>query len=164
MRNETKPSAVHGARKSCKNKKFCEELIAYFPWYDTCHIENDASKNSSIVACVFLYRRKVSTEPLPGNDRGNFTEPLPSNDRGNFTESLPSNDRGNFTEPLPSNDKRNFTESLPSNDKRNFTESLPSNDRGNMTEPLASNDRGILPSRCQATIGGYTYRQIGGIF
>jgi hypothetical protein len=36
------------------NKKFWEELIAYFPLYDTGHIENDASNNSSIVACVFV--------------------------------------------------------------------------------------------------------------
>jgi hypothetical protein len=36
------------------NKKFWEQLIAYFPWYDTGHIENDASKNSYIVACVFV--------------------------------------------------------------------------------------------------------------
>jgi hypothetical protein len=33
-------------------KKFWEELIAYFPWYGTDHIENDSSNNSSI-ACVF---------------------------------------------------------------------------------------------------------------
>jgi hypothetical protein len=37
-----------------KNKKFWEELIAYFPSYDTGHIENDAFNNSSIVACVFV--------------------------------------------------------------------------------------------------------------
>jgi hypothetical protein len=37
-----------------KNKKFREELSAYFPRYDTGHIENDASNNSSIVACVFV--------------------------------------------------------------------------------------------------------------
>jgi hypothetical protein len=36
------------------NKKFWEELIPYFLWYDTGHIENDASNNSSIVACVFV--------------------------------------------------------------------------------------------------------------
>jgi hypothetical protein len=36
------------------NKKFWEELAAYFPSYDTGHIENDASNNSSIVACVFV--------------------------------------------------------------------------------------------------------------
>jgi hypothetical protein len=36
------------------NKKFWEKRIAYFPWYDTGHIENDASNNSSIVACVFV--------------------------------------------------------------------------------------------------------------
>jgi hypothetical protein len=38
------------------NKKFWEELIAYFPRYDTGHIENDAYNNSSIVACVFVKR------------------------------------------------------------------------------------------------------------
>jgi hypothetical protein len=57
------------------------------------HIENDASNNSSIVACI-RYRCNVSTEPLPSNDRGIFTEPLPSNNKGIFTELLPSNDRG----------------------------------------------------------------------
>jgi hypothetical protein len=36
------------------NKKFWEDLMAHIPWYDTCHIENDASNNSSIVACVFV--------------------------------------------------------------------------------------------------------------
>jgi hypothetical protein len=36
------------------NKKSWEELIAYFPLYDTGHIENDASSNSSIVACVIV--------------------------------------------------------------------------------------------------------------
>jgi hypothetical protein len=34
--------------------QFWEELIVYFPWYDTGHIENDVSNNSSIVACVFV--------------------------------------------------------------------------------------------------------------
>jgi hypothetical protein len=56
-------------------KKFWEELIAYIPWYDTGHIKNEASKNSSIVVCV-------STEQLPSNDWGIFTEPLGSNDKG----------------------------------------------------------------------------------
>jgi hypothetical protein len=36
------------------NKKFWEELIAYFPRHDIERIENDASSNSSIVACVFV--------------------------------------------------------------------------------------------------------------
>jgi hypothetical protein len=36
------------------HKKFWEELIAYFPWYDSGRIENDASNNSSIIACVFV--------------------------------------------------------------------------------------------------------------
>jgi hypothetical protein len=29
-------------------------FIAYFPWYDTDHIENDVSNNSSIVPCAFV--------------------------------------------------------------------------------------------------------------
>jgi hypothetical protein len=86
------------------HKKFWEELIAYFPWYDTGHIENDASNNSSIVACI-CYRGKVSTEPLPSNDWGIFIELLPSKDRGIFIEPLHSNGKGTFTEPLPINDR-----------------------------------------------------------
>jgi hypothetical protein len=34
------------------NKKFWEELIAYIPWYDTGHIENDASNSLSTAECV----------------------------------------------------------------------------------------------------------------
>jgi hypothetical protein len=55
-------------------KKFGEELIAYFPWYETSNVENDASNNSSVVACV-RYRGNVSTEPLPSNDKGD-TQPV----------------------------------------------------------------------------------------
>jgi hypothetical protein len=55
--------------------------MAYFSWYDTGYIENDASNSSSIVVCV-PYRGNVSTEPLPSNGRGIFTEPLPSSYRG----------------------------------------------------------------------------------
>jgi hypothetical protein len=40
--------------KITHNEKFWEELIAYFPWCDTVHIEDDASNNCSIVACVFI--------------------------------------------------------------------------------------------------------------
>jgi hypothetical protein len=58
------------------------------------HIENDASNNSSILACVFVTDVNVSTEPLPSYDRGIFTEPLPSNNKGIYTEKLPSNDMG----------------------------------------------------------------------
>jgi hypothetical protein len=65
-----------------ENKKFWEELIAYFLWYDMGHIENDASNNYSVVALCIRYRGNVSTEPLPSNDRGIFTEPLRSNDKG----------------------------------------------------------------------------------
>jgi hypothetical protein len=64
-----------------KNNKFRQELIAYFPRYDTDHIENDASNNSSIVACVFV----TAVTFLPSRclaTIGFFTGPLPSNDRG----------------------------------------------------------------------------------
>jgi hypothetical protein len=47
-------SRYHFPSTDHSNKKFCEELIAYFRWYDTGHIENDASNNSSIVGCVFV--------------------------------------------------------------------------------------------------------------
>jgi hypothetical protein len=57
------------------------------------NIENDASNNSSIAACV-CYRGNVSTKPLPSNDRGTFTEPLPSNNKGIFNAPLPNNDKG----------------------------------------------------------------------
>jgi hypothetical protein len=49
------------------NNKFWEELIAYFLWYDMDRIENHASNNYSIVACVidatvrFLPSRCVAT-------------------------------------------------------------------------------------------------------
>jgi hypothetical protein len=36
-----------------ENNKFWEELIAYFPWWDTDRIENGAY-NSYTVACVFV--------------------------------------------------------------------------------------------------------------
>jgi hypothetical protein len=45
---------VHSRRVNQLIKKFWDELIAYFPWYDTGHIENAPSNNSSIVACVFI--------------------------------------------------------------------------------------------------------------
>jgi hypothetical protein len=38
-------------------KKFWEELIAYFSLYDTGHIKNDSSNNSSIVASVYSLPR-----------------------------------------------------------------------------------------------------------
>jgi hypothetical protein len=41
-------------QKITENKKFWEEFIAYFPWYDTGNMENDASNNSSIFARAFV--------------------------------------------------------------------------------------------------------------
>jgi hypothetical protein len=37
-----------------QNNKSWEELIAYFPWYDTDSIEKYSSKNSSILAYAFV--------------------------------------------------------------------------------------------------------------
>jgi hypothetical protein len=104
-------------------KKFWEELIAYFPWIDTGHIENDASNNSSIVACVFV--TAVTLLPSRCLATMGYTLSLIRNVphwkrrvqelfyccvciryRGNVsTEPLPRNDRGIFTAPLPSNDR-----------------------------------------------------------
>jgi hypothetical protein len=36
------------------NKKFWEELITYFLWYDMDHIENDVSNSYSIVPCLIV--------------------------------------------------------------------------------------------------------------
>jgi hypothetical protein len=47
-------SGVEWLRVVRPNKKFLEELIAYFTWYDTGHTKNDASNNFSIVACVLV--------------------------------------------------------------------------------------------------------------
>jgi hypothetical protein len=73
------------------NKKFWEELIAYFPSYDTYNIEKDASNNSSIVGRVFV--TAVTFLPSRCLATINFTEPLPTDDKGTFTEPLPSNDK-----------------------------------------------------------------------
>jgi hypothetical protein len=37
-----------------RNKRFLEELKPTFLGYDTDRLDNDASNNSSIVACVFI--------------------------------------------------------------------------------------------------------------
>jgi hypothetical protein len=62
-------------------KKFWEDLIAYFPWYDTGHIENNASNNSSIVACVFVTAVTSLPSRCLAKLGGFFTEPLPNNER-----------------------------------------------------------------------------------
>jgi hypothetical protein len=55
------------------NKKFWEELIAYVSWYDTDHIENNASNNSSIVACVFVAAETFLTSRCLAT-RGEYTQ------------------------------------------------------------------------------------------
>jgi hypothetical protein len=67
MRGCNKPKPPPGSKR---NKKFWEELIAYFPWYDTGHIENDASNNSSIVAGVFVTAVTFLPSRCPATIRG----------------------------------------------------------------------------------------------
>jgi hypothetical protein len=56
-----------------KNKKFWEELIAYFSRYDMDSIENGAPNNSFLRVCSLP--PKCFTEPLPNNDKGyRYTE------------------------------------------------------------------------------------------
>jgi hypothetical protein len=64
-----------------ENRKFWEELIAYFPSYDMGHIENDVSNNSSNVACVFVTAVTILPSSCVATIGGFFTEPLPSNNR-----------------------------------------------------------------------------------
>jgi hypothetical protein len=51
---ESLPCPIFSLLSLFWNMKFWEEQIAYFPWSDKGHIKNDASNNSSIVACVFV--------------------------------------------------------------------------------------------------------------
>jgi hypothetical protein len=53
-----------------RNKKFWEELIAYFPWYNTGYIENDVSNNVSIVECVFVTMVKFLPSRYPATTGG----------------------------------------------------------------------------------------------
>jgi hypothetical protein len=53
-----------------QNQNFWEELFAYFPWYDADRKDNDASNDSSIVACVFVAEVRLFPEWLRNNDRG----------------------------------------------------------------------------------------------
>jgi hypothetical protein len=89
LRNVGLPSSDYGiisqenrSLHQIKNKKFWEELIPYFPSYDTGHIENNASNNSSIVAPVFVNAVTFLPSHCLATIGGIFTEPLPSNDRG----------------------------------------------------------------------------------
>jgi hypothetical protein len=102
----------------CHNlyKKFWLKLIAYFPWYDKSHIENDAANNSYIVACVFV----TAVTFLPSRWLAMIGEFLPNRCLATTRGFLPSrclvtiggfllrrclNGKGTFTEPLPTNNK-----------------------------------------------------------
>jgi hypothetical protein len=64
------------------NKKFWEELIPYFPLYDTDRIENETFNNYSIVACVFVVALTFLPSRCLATVRGYFTEQLPSSGKG----------------------------------------------------------------------------------
>jgi hypothetical protein len=70
-------------------KKFWEELVAYFPSYDSGRIDNDVSNNSSIATCVFVTAVTFLPSHCLATVRGYFyrTKPLPSNDRGIHTQT-----------------------------------------------------------------------------
>jgi hypothetical protein len=63
-------SVLHRGRSE-PNKKFWEELITYFPLYDTDRIENEAF-NNSIVACIRC-RGNVFIELWPSKDMDTYT-------------------------------------------------------------------------------------------
>jgi hypothetical protein len=69
-----------------ENNKFWEELIAYFPWYDTGHNENDASNNSFIVAYVFV----TAVTFLPSRCQATIEGILPTRCLATIGEILPS--------------------------------------------------------------------------
>jgi hypothetical protein len=63
-----------------------KELIACFPWYDTGHIENDASNNYSVIACVFL----TAVTFLPSHCLATIGGSLPSRCLATIGGFLPS--------------------------------------------------------------------------
>jgi hypothetical protein len=64
------------------NKKFWEEIIAYFPLIrHGPHWKRRVQQFFYCCVCI-CYRGNGYTEPLPSSDRGIYTTPLPSNDRG----------------------------------------------------------------------------------
>jgi hypothetical protein len=92
------------------NKKFWEELIAYFHWYDKDHTQKEASNNSSVVACVFV--TAVTFLPsrclaaiggfLPSRCLATIGIFLPSRCLATIRGFLPSRRLATIREPLPS--------------------------------------------------------------
>jgi hypothetical protein len=79
----TSPDAVKRAKY---NKKFWEELIAYFPSYNTSHTEKDASNIYSIVVCVFV----TAVTFLPSRCLATIGGFLPGRCLATLREFLPS--------------------------------------------------------------------------
>jgi hypothetical protein len=69
------------------NKKFWEELTAYFPWCNTGRIENNESNNRFSVSCVFIAAVTFLTSRCLAKDREISAEPLPSNDGFSHTDT-----------------------------------------------------------------------------
>jgi hypothetical protein len=89
--SELQPMPIYPSRFHYSNKKCWEELFAYFPRYDTGHIENERVQQFFYCCVCIRYRVNVSTEPLPSKDKGIFSEPLPSNDKGDTQTHTDSN-------------------------------------------------------------------------
>jgi hypothetical protein len=115
-----------------KDKKFWEEHIACFPRYDTEHMENDASNNSSIVACVFVTAVMfLSTRCL-----ATIRRVLPSRYLATIRGFLPIRCLVTIGGILPSRCLATIG--------------------GFLSNSRLATIRGLLQSRCLATIGGYT--------
>jgi hypothetical protein len=124
------------------NKKFCEELIAYFLWYDTGHIENEASKNLSIVLCVFITAVTYLQSRCLATTGEILSIPCLATIRG----LLPSRCLATIGWFLPSRCLGTMGGYLPSRCLSTKVGSLPSRRLATI--------RGLLPSRCLAAIGG----------
>jgi hypothetical protein len=77
-------------RQEIINKKFWEELIAYFPLIQygphrklNNYVDTHRQANRQQGDLIICTRNRIFIEPLPSNDKGTFTEPLPNNDREN---------------------------------------------------------------------------------
>jgi hypothetical protein len=122
------------------NKKLWEELIAYFPWYVTGRIENDASNNSSIVACVFV----TAVTFLLSRCLAMIWRFLPS--RCLATIVVPSRFPATIEGFLPSRCLATIGGVVPSR--------FPATIGGFLPSRCLATIRGLLPRRCLATIGG----------
>jgi hypothetical protein len=140
------------------NKKFCEELIAYFPWYYTGHIENDASNNSSTFACIFATAATFLPSRFLATIGGFLLNRCLATTRG----YLPSRCLATIRGLLLSRCVATIGGGYADTHINVIYCCMWICYRGKVsTKPLPSNDRKIFsePIRCLATIKGYTDTQ-----